>query len=159
MVPPFRKLTVPAAVPELAVTVAVKVTVCPTIAGFDEDVSAVVVVARTVSGSEAVVLGLKLPSPEYAAVMKWIPAGRLVVANVAFPAALNVPVPKVSAPFLNVTVPVGTPPTSERTVAVSVIDWPTLTGFAEVLSNVVVSPRATTTIGLTAVLLAAPGST
>src|ERR1700680_1084423 len=67
LTPPSWKSTVPVGVPEpgaLAVTVAVKVTLCPDAEGLTDELNAVVVTAwltTCVSGAE--VLGLKLASP------------------------------------------------------------------------------------------------
>src|SRR4051812_12624290 len=63
--------------------------------------------------------------------MLWPPADRPVVANVAWPAAFNVPVPSVAVPSLKVTVPVAVfaPDVFGATVAVNVTDWPN-TGVA-----------------------------
>jgi hypothetical protein len=57
------------------------------------------------------------------------PAARDVV-NVALP-EFRETVPKELAPSLNVTVPVGGPEYAPVTIAVKVIDCPTLAGFAE----------------------------
>ena len=64
---------------------------------------------------------------------------RALVLKVAWP-ALSVPVPKVAAPSLKVTVPVGVPlPGAEAlTVAVKVTDWPETEGLAEEATVVVV---------------------
>jgi len=55
--PSTRKLTDPIGVPEVEVTLAVNVTLCPTADGFGEDVNDIDVVARTFSMSVAEVLG------------------------------------------------------------------------------------------------------
>ena len=61
---------------------------------------------------------------------------RELVVNVATPPA-SVPVPMLTPPSRNVTVPLGTPdPATGLTVAVSVIDWPNIDGFAELLKLV-----------------------
>src|SRR2546425_13845 len=130
VVAPSLKAIVPVGVPVLgddAVTVAVKVTVCPETEGLAEDVSAVVVPALlTVWVKLGAVLGLKLPSPLYTAVMAvWLPAAKVVVLNVACP-ALRLLVASAVVPSLKVTVPVGlpVPGATGATVAVNVIDWP-----------------------------------
>ena len=43
LVDPLKKVTVPVGVPDAVTTVAVKVTLCPTVEGFNEDVMDVVV--------------------------------------------------------------------------------------------------------------------
>jgi len=70
------------------------------------------------------------------------PAGRLDVVNVATP-PLSAAVPSVVAPFLNVTVPVGTP-AEELTVAVNVTDCPKADGFGDDVSDSVVRALLTT---------------
>ena len=57
---------------------------------------------------------------------------RFVVSNVATPDAFSVLVPSVVVPSLNVTVPVGVtaPGAVPATVAVKVVDWPKVEGFA-----------------------------
>ncbi len=59
------------------------------------------------------------------------------VEKVATPEPFRVPVPRVAAPSLNVTVPVGVPP-AELTVAVNVTIWPKTEGWADEVSAVVV---------------------
>lgn len=62
---PSRKVTVPVGIPDvLEVTVAVKVTGCPTGTGFAEEPSAVVVVAEDTICVNSTVCGWKLVSPE-----------------------------------------------------------------------------------------------
>lgn len=61
---PSKKVTVPVGVPEALETVAVKVTLCPGIAGFAEEVTTVVVAwPFTVCASAAEVLGSKVALP------------------------------------------------------------------------------------------------
>lgn len=60
-----------------------------------------------------------------------------LVVNVATPEPFNVPVPRVVAPSLNVTVPVGVPEAA-ATVAVNVTGEPTVDGFALEVRVVVV---------------------
>ena len=60
------------------------------------------------------------------------------------PTAFNVPAPKVEAPSLNVTVPVGIPaPLATFTVAVKVTEPPRVEGDPEVATAVVVVPWIT----------------
>lgn len=60
---PFRNVTVPVGVPAVAITVAVKVTVCPLVDGLSEDASEVVVLALTVCVRAGEVLDRKFVSP------------------------------------------------------------------------------------------------
>lgn len=60
---PSRKVTVPVGVPDEAVTVAVKVTVCPLVEGFRDDVSDVAVASLTVCVKDEEVLDAKCVSP------------------------------------------------------------------------------------------------
>jgi hypothetical protein len=60
--------------PELELTVAVKVTVCPTVVGFEEDVVAVLVaILFTTCFNTGEVLEVKCASPPYTAVMLKVP--------------------------------------------------------------------------------------
>jgi hypothetical protein len=71
---PSRNCTKPVGVPKADVTVALKVTACPTAAGFSKEVNVVVVpvvlMASTISRSAADSLDAWELSPEYAAVME-----------------------------------------------------------------------------------------
>ena len=119
-VAPSLNVTVPVGVPEVAgFTVAVKVTAWPAADGFTEETTEVVEAAWfTTCDSAGEVLGAKLVSPLYTAVMECVPTVSVEVVNVADP-PLSVPVPSVAVPFLNVTVPVGVPEVAV-TVAVNV---------------------------------------
>jgi hypothetical protein len=85
-------------------------------------------------------LALKLLSPPYVAVIECDPTLKEDVANVACPDPSSVPVPRVVAPSLNVTIPVGVPLPGEFTVtvAVNVTNWLNAEGFAPELTAVVV---------------------
>jgi hypothetical protein len=73
-----------------------------------------------------------------------VPAASDAVVIVAIPPA-SAPVPKVAAPFLNVTIsPFGGTPPLELTVAVNVTLCPLAIGFAEDVTTVVVAAFATT---------------
>ena len=50
---------------------------------------------------------MKFVSPPYTAVIECVAAARLLVLKVATPEPLRLPVPRVAAPSLKVTVPVG----------------------------------------------------
>ena len=118
--------TIPASVPGVPINVAVVeasyillLAVIPVTVKF----FAVMVCDRTLD-----VLPEKLLSPPYTAVMECTePATESVlVENVATPgfAPFRFPVPSVTAPSLNVTVPVGGPPAAGVTVAVKVTEFP-----------------------------------
>ena len=62
--------------------------------------------------------------------------------NAAF-AAVRVTVPSVTVPFLKVMLPVGTPVVADFTVAVNVTEVPTLDGFLEETTVVVVPALVT----------------
>ena len=63
VVPPSLNRTFPVGVPEAEVTIAVKVTACPTVEGFAEEAIVVVVFARTSWEIAAEVLEPKCVSP------------------------------------------------------------------------------------------------
>src|SRR5688572_31266336 len=74
-VPLSRNCTVPLGVPApgaTALTVAVKVTACPTTDGLTDEVTAVVVLALITVWMTLPALARKLPSPEYCAVIVYI---------------------------------------------------------------------------------------
>jgi hypothetical protein len=79
------------------------------------------------------VLGAKEESPEYAAVIEWLPEARVDVVKVALPGNTTVGVPRTVAPSEKVTVPVGYPTIGGgcEIVAVSVTDWPGADGLAD----------------------------
>jgi hypothetical protein len=100
--------------------------------------SAVAVVAAvTVCVNTADVLGLKLLSPLYLAVMEWLPTDRLDVVNEAILPVPSVDVPSETLPSRKVTVPVGVPG-EPVTVAVKVTAWPDRDGLSEETMVVVV---------------------
>ena len=92
-----------------------------------------------------VILGLKLLSPPYWAVIEWLPALKLEVVNVAV-SCDRVPVPMVVAPSRNVTVPVGVPAPGAVgvTVAVNVTACPRTAGSGALVRLVAVSALSTT---------------
>ncbi len=76
--------------------------------------------------------------------MEWLPVDDGLVRevlNAATPAALNVPVPRVAVPSMNVTVPAGVPvdPAAGVTVAVKVTLCPATDGLALEVMVVVVA--------------------
>src|SRR5512142_1347283 len=90
--------------------------------------------------------------------MAWPPAAAKLVVNVAVPPAPTATVPRITAPSLKVTVPVGVPDpgATAAAVAVKVTAWPVAAGLSD-------DPRATVVVaGLTVsataaeVLLAKP---
>ncbi len=125
--------------PTCPVTVAVKTTVCPGFTGFGDEVSVVTVVARfTTCATGFDLLGPKVESPPYAALMLSVPPDRLEMENVADP-PLNGEVPSGFGPCKNVIVsPSGGAPCAEVTVAVKVTDWPYDDGFIDDEIEVVV---------------------
>ena len=110
--------------------------VCPafTVAEVEPPPAAPIVKSRgafIVSVSAADVLAAKLVSPEYLAVIEWVPTAKEDVLNVACAFAVSVPVPICMLPSKNCTVPVGVPVVELETVAVNVTDCPKVPGFAE----------------------------
>jgi hypothetical protein len=83
------------------------------------------------------VLAELFASPPYTAVIECAPTARELVVNVAKPEPFNGPVPRVVAPSLNVTVPVGVPEPAV-TAAVKVTGEPNVAGFALEVKVVVV---------------------
>jgi hypothetical protein len=133
-VAPSLNVTVPVGVlvlPAAFDTVAVNVTCCPVVIGFAEDVSAVEVAVRTVSLTAVEVLPKKLVSPEYFAVIEWVPTAKEAVLNIAWAFAPSGPVPICVLPSKNCTGPVGIPVVELDTVAVNVTDCPKAPGFAD----------------------------
>ena len=127
-------VTVP--VGEAPVTVAVNVAAWPTCAGFGDTTNVVLVVAvEIVWPSTADVLPLYDVSPAYTAVTLCAPVVVKLWLKAATP-ELSVPVPKVVAPSLKVTVPVAV---DGATVAVSAVLWPTAAGLTEDVSVVVLA--------------------
>ncbi len=104
------------------------------------------------------VLPPKLESPLYTAVIVCIPTDNELVVKVACAEPLRVPVPRVVAPSLNVTVPVGVPTAGATglTVAVKVTDCPGDAGLTDVATAVVVNP-VTLVRANVAFVIAGPG--
>ena len=74
--------------------------------------------------------------------MDFVPADLKTLLKIARP-PLSRTLPMIVAPFLNVTVPVGVPLYCGTTVAVKVTDSPTVGGFTDETSMVVVVARFT----------------
>jgi hypothetical protein len=146
-VTPFLKVTKPAGVPVGAgVTVAVKVTSCPAVAGFGTTVKVVVVTvsALTVTLCAVEVAPANPVLPENTAVRLNIPFGRLLVVNVAIPKELTLPLPNNVAPSKKFTVPRVVPVGAGVTVAVKVTDCPENAGFGATFKVIVVTVWALT---------------
>ena len=135
-VEPSLNVTVPVGVPVLPAafdTVAVNVTCCPVVAVVGAAVTAVVVVIPiAISVTIAVeVLPKKLASPEYFAVIEWVPSDSDEVLNVACAFAPSAPVPICVLPSRKATLPVGVALAALETVAVNVTCCPTIAVAAE----------------------------
>ena len=140
--PPSLNVIVPVGVPGAdSFAVAVKVTICPTVEGLIEEVSAVVVACRTICVNPPDPLAPKLVSPPYAAVIVCDPSASALVEHCACAAPFNATLthPEISTPpSLNVIVPVGEMGALAFTVAVKVIVCPARAGVAEVDRLIVV---------------------
>src|SRR6266542_1428077 len=139
-VPLSLNCAVPVGVPAPEVTVAVKVTLWPKLEGFNEESSAVAVLAfaTTCPPERLPMLFRKFASPLYSAVIVCVPAVKVEVVNVAAPPAFKATgAPRFVPLSLNCAVPVGVP-ALEVTVAVKVTLCPKLEGFNEESSAVVV---------------------
>ena len=93
-------------------TLAMKVMVCPLVAGFVLDVSVVVVVACAgwiTSISAVLVEEAEFALAPYAAVIVCVPVDRVEMDSVAVPAEVNVPVPRTFALSRKRTTPEGIP--------------------------------------------------
>jgi len=136
------KVTVPVGVPAAPLTVAFRVTLCPTYAGFGIQKREIVLGRPWMTSLNDAELAAKFPFAAYDAVMVCVPTGSDEVAYVATPPAFKVTAPSVIAPSENVTVPAGVP-YDELTVALNVTFDPDNAGFSE-LAMVVVVGAATT---------------
>src|SRR5580698_11383607 len=138
-----QKLTVPVGVPVgTGEIVAVNVTAAPTAAGFGEPVRLVVVVVAAAGLIVSVsVLEVDIANPvlqEYTAVMLCAATFRLLVMNTARPDAFRFTAPSKGAPSEKLTVPSEDPVGNGLTAAVNVTAAPTVAGFGEPVSDVVV---------------------
>ena len=119
-VAPSLNCTLP--VGENPVTVAVSVTLWPKVGADELTESAVLEAAWFTTCVKADdTLALLLGSPEYAAVMEWLPAASVLVEKAAEPLESVTAEPRLAEPSLNCTVPPGLLPV---TVAVKVTFWP-----------------------------------
>jgi hypothetical protein len=110
--------------------------VCPafTVAEVEPPPAAPIVKSRgafTVSVSAADVLAAKLVSPEYFAVIEWVPTAKEDVLSVACAFAPSTPVPMCVVPSRKATLPVGVALAALETVAVNATCCPTVTMAAE----------------------------
>jgi hypothetical protein len=137
---PSKKLTEPVGTPDpgaSTVVVAVSVIDWPvTTVGSDELTDVVVVAWFTVWTSAGEILGAKLRSPPYTAVIDGVPAESVEIVSVAIPDASTEAVPMDVAPFRKVTVPVRVPAVPEVIVAVRVMAWPKTDELAEAVRAV-----------------------
>jgi hypothetical protein len=85
--------------------------------------------------------------------MEWVPTDNPVVETVATPELFKVPVPMVAEPFLNVTVPVAVAPEAGVTFAVKLTDFPSVEGFSDEVSVVVVAICSTVWVRVAEVLV------
>lgn len=123
---PSLKVTVPVTIPPYCgETVAVNVTACPAVDGFEDELRAVLVLALEITWLRAgEVLAAYVVSPLYTAEMDRVPTANVAVLYDAEP-LLSATFAKVVVPDLNVTLPVGVPePDAGVTVAVKVMDCP-----------------------------------
>jgi len=143
--PPFLNVTVPVGVGPEELTVAVNLTLRPNADELPLDVTAeVVLYLSTVWVSAGDVLGEKVASPEYVAVIECGPAVSDDVVNIALPPDKPA-VPSVFPPFLNVTIsPSGGVPVLELIVAAKVTACPMVLRYDEDVSVVAVATLLTT---------------
>ena len=125
MAAPSLNCTVPVA--EAGVTVALKVTDCPSVDGFCDEVTAAVVGScEILCDSAGEVLGASFVSPMYAAVIVCVPTANEETDKDAFPPAIGA-VPSAVVPSANCTVPVAV---IGVTVAVKGTACPIVAGFS-----------------------------
>jgi hypothetical protein len=140
--PPSENVTVPVGVPDPLLTVAVNVTDAPNDDGFSEEVTLVLVgIPLTTWLSAVEVLGSKVASPWYAAVIECVPETNAEVEREACP-AFSVPLPMDVAPSKKITVPVGDP--VPVTVAVKVTGCPAVDGLTSEITEMLVGCPCTT---------------
>ena len=147
LVPPSVKLTVP--VGALPVTVAVKVTLAPTIEGLAELVIPVAVPDVLTTCDSTALLDAVLPaSPEYPATIPCVPAVSELTLQTAvrvFPDPVSATAPQLAMlvpPSVKLTLPVGALPVTD---AVKVTLAPTMDGLIELTRAVLVAALALTT--------------
>ena len=142
-VTPSLKLTLP--VGAVPATLAVKVTFTPTVDGFSELMTVVVLPVReefTTCDNDGLLDALFVPPPEYAATMVRVPELNAAVLHAAvrvLPAPMSAIAPQplmVVPPLVKFTLPVGALPVTD---AVKVTLAPTVEGFSELTSAVVVA--------------------
>ena len=151
---PSVKLSVPVGVPApggAALTVAVKTTAWPCSDGLGDEATATVLEATlTCCGADesSPMLVWKLPSPEYEAVIVWLPTASAVVLNVATPPASSTLDTSVVLPSVKLIDPVGMPPAGAvgLTTAVKVVVCPKNDGPGDDVTAMLV-PAGFTTCG------------
>ena len=85
-------------------------------------------------------LWLNVPSPEYEALMLWLPIGKDEEVSFAL-LATKFTVPRTLNPSVKVTAPVGVPPLKVgRTVTVNVTEFPECDGLAELVRVTALPP-------------------
>jgi hypothetical protein len=145
VVVPFLNATVPVGAPAPGATVlivALKATLSPTVDGFLDDINVALVDALfTVCNSAAEVLRSNEESPEYTAVIEWLPAASLVVENTTLP-PVTTPDPSSVVPSWNDTVPLIVPVVFEVIVAANVTACPKTDGLIEARNMVMVEAGA-----------------
>ena len=151
IVEPSKNVTAPVGVPnpcEPADTTARNVIDCPMIDGLALEVTVTVVLTfLTVCVSNVLVLGLKLESPPYDAIIECVPSKNEELDNV-HELPESVQLPRVLVPSMKFTVPVGVPLVLV-TFAINVTDWPKTEGFAlEVRAVVVLTIGAGVGVGV-----------
>jgi len=132
--PSIANCTVPVEV--FGVIVAVNETDCPSVDGFTDDDTAVVVVILFTDCVSVPVLDRSFVSPRYFATKLCDPIDSDDVVNVACPDEMLL-VPSIVLESLNCTVPVAV---FGDMVAVNVTEWPIVDGFCDEVSVVVVVP-------------------
>lgn len=96
-------------------------------------------------------LPVKFALPAYTTVIVWLPLESVVRASVAFPLPKDL-VPRLVAPSMNVTFPVGVPEIAGVTVAVKVTEVPKVDGFNEDVTAVVLPAGFTVCVNTADVL-------
>jgi hypothetical protein len=130
--PPSKNVMLPESVPGVVeLTVAVNMTVCPTVEGFTDDTTTVLLVASTICPIPEDVAGANVASPLYEQKIECVPAPSDVVVNVALPPLNVTGAPRAFPLSRNVTVPVGVPGVVDVIVAVNVTACPIVEGFKD----------------------------
>lgn len=128
---PSANVTLPTGTPLPDVTVAVKVTDCPTSDGLGDEVTVVAVAKFCTTWTTLPLLDAKIESDAYVAVIVLLPCARVDVLKEATPLLLRGTWAKTLLPCWKVTCPVGVPVPggTAATVAVNVTDCPLFDGL------------------------------